>query len=115
MLRVDTERRFLSNFKIAIWRCRTYQFLYLSDHFEAIIPVFQPSNIPEFTEYHQFLTKSIVVLTLAPLPGRLPAPPSVGTGAGRQGRGACPVEYVSLLHRVKATDTGRGISKVHLF
>lgn len=37
------------------------QFHYSNNHFQPIIPAFQPSNIPELLEYHQFLTKSIIV------------------------------------------------------
>jgi hypothetical protein len=43
---------FYLNPKIGIWRRRTYQFHCSGTHFQPIIPVFQPSNIPEFVEYH---------------------------------------------------------------
>jgi len=38
-----------------------------SDHFQPIIPVFQPSNVPEFKGYHQSLLKSTHSTRLAHL------------------------------------------------
>jgi hypothetical protein len=41
-------RAFYHDLKIGVWRCRTYQFHSSGNHFQPIISVFQPSNIPEF-------------------------------------------------------------------
>jgi hypothetical protein len=41
------------------WNIGKHQFHCSGNHSQPILPAFQPSNIPEFKQYHQSLFKSI--------------------------------------------------------